>query len=101
MPQSDAALRRWADEHLVYEVGMLKYDTERLAAVSFRQTAGTAIKYGRAHRLVRAKYAPIVRADDPLQRRYLGPSHRRCNRAVVTHLKAALIPEVQRHSREW
>jgi hypothetical protein len=39
--------------------------------------------------------------DDPLQRRYLGPSHRRCNRAVVTHLKAALTPEVHRHSREW
>ena len=82
---------------------------------------GIAVKrrYGRAHRLVRAQYAPIVRAgnptcarcgepilpyenwdldhddDDPLQRRYLGPSHRRCNRAVVTHLKAALIPEVQ------
>jgi hypothetical protein len=82
-------------------------------------------RYGRAHRLVRAKYASIVAAgkatcarcqqpilpgelwdldhddEDPLQRRYLGPSHRRCNRAVVTHLKAALAPEVQRHSREW
>jgi len=23
------------------------------------------------------------------------------NRAVVTHLKAALVPGVQRHSREW
>ena len=75
--------------------------------------------------MVRAKYAPIVAAgeavcahcdqpilpgelwdldhddSDPLQRRYLGPSHRSCNRAVVTHLKAALVPEVQRHSREW
>jgi hypothetical protein len=82
-------------------------------------------RYGRAHRLVRKKYASIVAAgkatcarcdqpilphepwdldhddEDPLQRRYLGPSHRRCNRAVVTHLKAALVPEVQRHSREW
>jgi hypothetical protein len=82
-------------------------------------------RYGRAHRLVREKYAPIVRAgkatcarcqqpilpgelwdldhddEDPLQRRYLGPSHRRCNRAVVTHLKEALIPEPTRHSREW
>jgi len=82
-------------------------------------------RYGRAHRLVRKKYAPIVAAgkatcarcqepilpgelwdldhddDDPLQRRYLGPSHRSCNRAVVTHLKAALVPEVQRHSRKW
>jgi len=80
-------------------------------------------RYGRAHRLVRKKYASIVEAgnavcarcgdpiapyekwdldhddDDPLQRRYLGPSHRRCNRAVVTRLKAALTPE--RHSREW
>ena len=39
--------------------------------------------------------------DDANPRRYLGPSHRRCNRASVTHLKAALAPEVQRHSREW
>jgi len=39
--------------------------------------------------------------DDANPHRYLGPSHRRCNRAVVTHLKAALVPEVQRHSREW
>jgi hypothetical protein len=68
-------------------------------------------RYGRAHRLVRKKYAPMVKAgnavcarcgqpiapnalwdldhddSDPTQRRYLGPSHRRCNRAVVTHLK--------------
>jgi hypothetical protein len=80
-------------------------------------------KYARTHRRVRKKYAPIVANgmatcarcgerilpgelwdldhddDDPLQRRYLGPSHRRCNRAVVTHLKEALAP--QRHSREW
>jgi hypothetical protein len=82
-------------------------------------------RYGRAHRLVRKKYASIVAAgeancarcgkpilpganwdldhddEDPLQRRYLGPSHRRCNRAVVTHLKEALAPEPTRHSREW
>jgi hypothetical protein len=82
-------------------------------------------RYGRAHRLVRKKYASVVAAGgavcarcgkpiapnepwdldhddgDPLQRRYLGPSHRSCNRAVVTHLKAALVPEVQRHSRKW
>jgi hypothetical protein len=82
-------------------------------------------KYDRAHRRMRKKYEPIVAAgkatcarcgepihpgepwdldhddDDPLQRRYLGPSHRRCNRAVVTHLKDALVPEPRRHSREW
>ena len=82
-------------------------------------------RYGRAHRLVRKKYAAIVAGgnavcarcgepigpgekwdldhddEDPLQRRYLGPSHRRCNRAVVTHLKEALAPAAQRHSREW
>jgi hypothetical protein len=82
-------------------------------------------RYDRRHRRVRAKYAPVVKAgnavcarcgkpiapnelwdldhddNDPLQRRYLGPSHRSCNRAVVTHLKAALVPEVQRHSRKW
>jgi hypothetical protein len=82
-------------------------------------------KYDRRHRRVRKKWAFTVLAgnavcarcgkpiapnelwdldhddDDPLQRRYLGPSHRRCNRAVVTHLKAALVPEVQRHSRKW
>jgi hypothetical protein len=82
-------------------------------------------RYGRAHRLVRKKYAPMVKAGnavcarcgkpiapdelwdldhddaDPLQRRYLGPSHRSCNRAVVTHLKAALDSEVPRHSRKW
>jgi hypothetical protein len=82
-------------------------------------------RYGEAHRKVRRRWAPKVRAgkvicarcgelilpgekwdldhddDDPLQRRYLGPSHRRCNRAVVTHLKQALIPEPTRHSREW
>jgi hypothetical protein len=39
--------------------------------------------------------------DDLDRTKYNGPEHRRCNRAVVTHLKAALIPEVQRHSREW
>jgi hypothetical protein len=74
---------------------------------------------------VRRKYVPIVAAgkavcarcdqpilpgepwdldhddEDPLQRRYLGPSHRRCNRAVVTHLKEALTSEPTRHSREW
>jgi hypothetical protein len=82
-------------------------------------------RYGYAHKRMRKRWAPKVRAgkvncarcgepilpsekwdldhddDDPNRRRYLGPSHRRCNRAVVTHLKAALIPEVQRHSREW
>ena len=82
-------------------------------------------RYGEAHRKVRRRWAPKVRAgkvncarcgepilpsekwdldhddDDPNRRRYLGPSHRRCNRAVVTHLKAALVPEVQRHSRKW
>ncbi len=82
-------------------------------------------RYDRAHRRVRKKYAPSVRRanavcarcgepilpgepwdldhddEDPLQRRYLGPSHRRCNRAVVTHRKAALVPEPTRHSREW
>jgi hypothetical protein len=82
-------------------------------------------RYGEAHRKVRKRWAPKVRAgkvrcarcgepilptekwdldhddDDPSERRYLGPSHRRCNRAVVTHLKAALVPEVQRHSRKW
>ena len=40
--------------------------------------------------------------DDPARRRYLGPSHRRCNRAVVTHLRAALVEaETKRHSRQW
>ena len=82
-------------------------------------------RYDRGHQKVRKRWAPKVRAgkvvcarcgqpilpgelwdldhddEDPLQRRYLGPSHRSCNRAVVTHLKAALVPEVQRHSREW
>jgi len=82
-------------------------------------------RYDRHHRLVRRKYESVVRSgqavcarcqqpilpgelwdldhddEDPLQRRYLGPSHRRCNRAVVTHLKQALIPEPTRHSREW
>ena len=81
-------------------------------------------KYDRAHRRVRRKYAPVVKAGkavcarcgkpiapnelwdldhdaaDPLQRRYLGPSHRSCNRAVVTHLKEALTSEPTRHSRE-
>jgi excisionase family DNA binding protein len=41
------------------------------------------------------------RDEDPLQRRYLGPSHRHCNRAVVTHLKEALTSQPARHSREW
>ena len=82
-------------------------------------------RYGEAHRKIRKRWAPKVRAGkvvcarcgeliqrnelwdldhddtDPAQRRYLGPSHRRCNRAVVTHLKEALIPEPTRHSREW
>jgi hypothetical protein len=80
-------------------------------------------RYRYAHKRLRKRWAPKVRAgkvicarcgepigpgelwdldhddEDPLQRRYLGPSHRRCNRAVVTHLKEALAP--QRHSREW
>ena len=82
-------------------------------------------RYGEMLRKIRRRWAPKVRAgkvvcarcgdpiapyekwdldhddDDPLQRRYLGPSHRRCNRAVVTHLKEALIAEPTRHSREW
>jgi hypothetical protein len=82
-------------------------------------------RYDRRHFRLRAKYATVVKGgnavcacsgksiapnelwdldnddNDPLQRRYLGPSHRSCNRAVVTHLKAALVPEVQRHSRKW
>jgi hypothetical protein len=39
--------------------------------------------------------------DDLDRTKYNGPEHRRCNRAVVTHLKAALTPEVPRHSRKW
>jgi hypothetical protein len=40
--------------------------------------------------------------DDPAGRRYLGPSHRSCNRAVVTHLREALAESVtKRTSREW
>ena len=82
-------------------------------------------RYGRAHRLVRKKYASIVARgnavcarcgkpilpgdlwdldhddDDPLQRRYLGPSHRACNRASITHLKAKLEAPIERHSRKW
>jgi hypothetical protein len=82
-------------------------------------------RYGEMHRKVRKRWAPKVRAgkvkcarchepikpgelwdldhddDDPARRRYLGPSHRSCNRAVVTHLKEALTPESTRHSREW
>ena len=84
-------------------------------------------RYGRAHRLVRKKYASIVAAgkatcarcdkpilphelwdldhddDDPLQRRYLGPSHRSCNRATISILKAKLEAptEPTLHSREW
>jgi hypothetical protein len=81
--------------------------------------------YGKMPRKVRKRWAPKVRAgivdcarcgkpilpgekwdldhddDDPSRRRYLGPSHRSCNRAVVTHLKVALVPEEQRHSRKW
>lgn len=61
-------------------------------------------EYDRAHKRMRKTYAPVLRAgnavcarcgrpiapgelwdldhddNDPLQRRYLGPSHRRCNR---------------------
>jgi hypothetical protein len=70
--------------------------------------------YGWSHQRLRAKLAPTVaagmavcarcgkpiRADEPWdldhddvdRRRYLGPSHRRCNRATS---------RVQRHSREW
>src|SRR4029077_8070238 len=81
-------------------------------------------RYGEGHRKVRRRWAPKVRAgkvdcarcyqpilpgepwdldhdDAGGDRDYLGPSHRRCNRAVVTHLKEALAPAVQRHSRVW
>jgi hypothetical protein len=84
-------------------------------------------RYGRAHALVRKKYVPLVEKggvmcarcgepifshegwdldnddSDPLQRRYLGPSHARCNRATVTHLKAKAEPKVEpaRWSRHW
>lgn len=79
-------------------------------------------RYGHAHQKLRKRWAPKVRTgtvvcarcgeliapaekwdldhDNANPRRYLGPSHRRCNRAVVTHLKEALIPEPTRHSRE-
>jgi hypothetical protein len=74
---------------------------------------------------VRAKYAPIVKSgkamcarcdrpilpaeawdldhddDDPLQRKYLGASHARCNRASVTHLKEAATLAAPRSSRQW
>ena len=91
-----------------------------------RVRAKTSLRgYGARHQWIRRALEPLVRAglatcarcqrrilpgepwdldhddDDPLQRRYLGPSHRRCNRAVVTHFKEALIPETQRHSRDW
>jgi hypothetical protein len=78
-------------------------------------------RYDRAHQAVRKRWIPRVRAgkvncarcgepilptelwdlghDDLDRSKYNGPEHRRCNRAVVTHLKAALTPE--RHSREW
>jgi hypothetical protein len=61
------------------------------------------VKCARCHQLIKPGELWDLDHDDedPSQRRYLGPSHRRCNRAVVTHLKAALIPGVQRHSREW
>jgi|SoimicmetaTmtHAB_FD_contig_61_212222_length_1580_multi_2_in_0_out_0_2 hypothetical protein len=39
--------------------------------------------------------------DDLDRRKYNGPEHRRCNRAVVTHLKEALDMKAPRHSREW
>jgi|SoimicMinimDraft_9_1059737.scaffolds.fasta_scaffold74658_1 hypothetical protein len=39
--------------------------------------------------------------DDLDRTKYNGPEHRRCNRATVTNLRAALTPEVPRHSREW
>jgi len=82
-------------------------------------------RYDRAHQKVRKRWIPKVRAGkvlcarcgdpiapnelsdldhddaDPGNRRYLGPSHRRCNRAVVTHLKQAMTAEPTRHSRKW
>jgi hypothetical protein len=67
-------------------------------------------KYGRPHRRIRAKYEAIVVAggamcarchqpidpfepwdldhDDDDPRRYLGPSHRRCNRATLPRMLA-------------
>jgi hypothetical protein len=84
----------------------------------------TARGYGWRHQQLRKRWAAVVRAGrascarcnepiepwekwdldhddtDPLQRRYLGPSHRRCNRATVTHLKQRLA-EGERHSRRW
>jgi hypothetical protein len=80
-------------------------------------------RYGEAHRKVRRRWAPKVRAgkvvcarcgdpilpgekwdldhddEDLLQRRYLGPSHRSCNRATISILKAKL--EAPIHSRSW
>jgi hypothetical protein len=83
-------------------------------------------RYDRGHQKIRKRWAPKVRAGkvlcarchqpikpgekrdldhddvDPSQRRYLGPSHRRCNRAVVTHLRTALAEvQTKRNSREW
>jgi hypothetical protein len=82
-------------------------------------------KYDRRHRRVRKKWAFTVLAgnavcarcgkpiapgelwdldhddEDPLQRRYLGPSHRSCNRATISILKAKLEAPTERHSREW
>jgi hypothetical protein len=39
--------------------------------------------------------------EDPLQRRYIGPSHRSCNRATMSHLTAKLEASTEPHSREW
>jgi hypothetical protein len=73
--------------------------------------------YRPAHRALRKRLAPLVasgcvrcarcgqliRPDEPWdlghsdwdRTRYSGPEHRRCNRAVVTHLKARVT------SRDW
>jgi hypothetical protein len=84
-------------------------------------------RYDRRHQKVRKRWAPKVRAgkvkcarcgelikpnelwdldhddDDRRDIAYIGPSHRRCNRASVTHLKAQLEAptEPTLHSREW
>lgn len=81
-------------------------------------------RYGRAHRLVRKAWEPRVASgtvrcarcgklilpyerwhldhddDDPLQRRYLGPSHAKCNLRTVSHLKERLA-EREMWSQEW
>ena len=82
-------------------------------------------RYGYAHKRMRKRWGPKVRSgkvicarcgepiapgakwdldhDDANPRRYLGPSHRRCNRATISHLKAKLEAPTERtlHSREW